>query len=145
MKYFVASDHAAIEAKSFTVALLKERGIDVVDLGPFDENRVDYPDYAAKVVHHVLEDLDTHKGILICGSGIGMSIAANRFDGIRAALCHDYYTANICRAHNDANILCFGARIVGLGVIESIVDGWLTGTFEGGRHTCRVEKLGAMR
>lgn len=140
MKYFIATDHAGIDLKNYTVELLKSKQIEVEDLGPFTTDRVDYPDYAQKVCEAVLQTPDS-KGILICGSGIGMSIAANKFSGIRAALCHDAYTATMARAHNDANVLCFGERIVGKGVAESIVDAWLNGTFEGGRHAGRVEKL----
>ena len=140
MKFYVATDHAGIELKDYTVELLKEKGHEVIDLGPYSKDRVDYPDYAHKVATSVLEDKESH-GILICGSGIGMSMAANRHEGIRAALCHDAYTATVARGHNDANILCFGERIVGLGVIESILNAWTTTSFEGGRHKQRVNKI----
>ena len=140
MKFFIATDHAGIELKDYTVELLKEKGHEVVDLGPFDKTRVDYPDYAHQVAKAVLQNPLT-QGILICGSGIGMSMAANRHAGIRAALCHDAYTATVARGHNDANILCFGERIVGKGVAESILDAWCAGTFDGGRHCGRVEKI----
>ncbi|MCK9453613.1 MAG: ribose 5-phosphate isomerase B [Sulfurimonas sp.] len=140
MKFYIATDHAGIELKEYTVELLKEKGHEVVDLGPFSKDRVDYPDYATKVCEAVLVDNSSH-GILICGSGIGMSMAANRYNGIRAALCHDAYTATVARAHNDANILCFGERIIGRGVCESIVDAWIKNSFEGGRHRQRVEKI----
>ena len=140
MKFYIATDHAGIDLKDYTVELLKEKGHEVIDLGPFSKDRVDYPDYAHKVAQSVLEDSASH-GILICGSGIGMSMAANRHAGIRAALCHDAYTAMVARGHNDANILCFGERIVGKGVAESILDAWIAGSFDGGRHTGRVEKI----
>jgi len=140
MKFYIATDHAGIELKDYTVELLKEKGHEVIDLGPFSKDRVDYPDYAHKVATSVLEDSISH-GILICGSGIGMSMAANRHEGIRAALCHDAYTAMVARGHNDANVLCFGERIVGKGVAESILDAWIAGSFDGGRHTGRVEKI----
>jgi ribose 5-phosphate isomerase B len=140
MKFYIATDHAGVDLKDYTVELLKEKGHEVVDLGPFDKERVDYPDYAVKVAQSVLAD-SSSQGILICGSGIGMSMAANRFHGIRAALCHDAYTAQVARQHNDANILCFGERIVGRGVAESIIDSWLASSFEGGRHCGRVEKI----
>ena len=140
MKFYIATDHAGVDLKDYTVELLKAKGHEVVDLGPFDKERVDYPDYAVKVSQSVLADT-TSQGILICGSGIGMSMAANRFHGIRAALCHDAYTAQVAREHNDANILCFGERIVGRGVAESIIDSWLNSSFEGGRHCGRVEKI----
>lgn len=140
MKFYIATDHAGIELKDYTVELLKEKGHEVVDLGPFSKDRVDYPDYAHKVATSILDDKDS-QGILICGSGIGMSMAANRHQGIRAALCHDAYTAMVARGHNDANILCFGERIVGKGVAESILDSWIVSSFDGGRHTCRVGKI----
>ena len=147
MKFYIATDHAGVDLKDYTVELLKQKGHEVVDLGPFSKERVDYPDYAVEVVQSVLKDKKTQQesqGILICGSGIGMSITANRFHGIRAALCHDAYTASVARGHNDANILCFGERIVGKGVAESILDAWIAGTFDGGRHTGRVNKIEAI-
>ena len=143
MKFYVATDHAGIVLKDITVEMLRAKGHEVEDLGPFSKDRVDYPDYAVKVSESVLNDPSAH-GILICGSGIGMSMAANRFHGIRAALCHDAYTATVARGHNDANVLCFGERIVGVGVAESILDAWIAGTFEGGRHCGRVDKIEAI-
>ena len=143
MKFFVATDHAGIDLKDITVEMLRAKGHEVEDLGPFSKDRVDYPDYAVKVSESVLANEGT-QGILICGSGIGMSMAANRFHGIRAALCHDAYTATVARGHNDANVLCFGERIVGVGVAESILDAWIAGTFEGGRHCGRVDKIEAI-
>ncbi len=143
MKFYIGTDHAGLELKNWTVELLKLKGHEVHDFGPFSTDRVDYPDYAHKVATAVLENEGT-QGILICGSGIGMSMAANRHHGIRAALCHDAYTATVARGHNDANILCFGERIVGKGVAESIIDAWLAGSFEGGRHVARVEKIEAV-
>ena len=140
MKFYIGTDHAGIELKNWTVELLKLKGYEVEDFGPFTTDRVDYPDYAHKVATAVLAD-STAQGILICGSGIGMSMAANRHTGIRAALCHDAYTATVARGHNDANILCFGERIVGKGVAESIIDAWIAGSFDGGRHCGRVEKI----
>ncbi|MDT8339394.1 MAG: ribose 5-phosphate isomerase B [Sulfurimonas sp.] len=143
MKFYIATDHAGLDLKDYTVELLKAKGHEVIDIGPFTKERVDYPDYALSVCKAVLADNSSH-GILICGSGIGMSMAANRHSGIRAALCHDAYTATVARGHNDANILCFGERIIGKGVCESIVDAWIGGSFEGGRHTLRVEKIEAI-
>ncbi|TKI69806.1 ribose 5-phosphate isomerase B [Sulfurimonas crateris] len=143
MKFYIATDHAGLDLKDYTVELLKEKGHEVIDLGPFSRDRVDYPDYALSVCKAVLADNTAH-GILICGSGIGMSMAANRHSGIRAALCHDAYTATVARGHNDANVLCFGERIIGKGVCESILDAWIGGSFEGGRHTGRVEKIEAI-
>ena len=143
MKFYIGTDHAGIELKDWTVELLREKGHEVEDFGPYTKDRVDYPDYAHKVATAVLEDKES-QGILICGSGIGMSMAANRHAGIRAALCHDAYTAMVAREHNDANILCFGERIVGKGVAESIIDAWLANGFEGGRHIQRVAKIEAV-
>lgn len=140
MKFYIATDHAGLDLKNYTVELLKAKGHEVVDLGPFSKERVDYPDYAHKVAESVLAN-NASQGILICGSGIGMSMAANRHAGIRAALCHDAYTATLARGHNDANVLCFGERVVGKGVAESILDAWLGGSFEGGRHSGRVLKI----
>lgn len=143
MKFYIATDHAGLDLKDYTVELLKDKGHEVIDLGPFSRDRVDYPDYAVSVCKAVLADNNSH-GILICGSGIGMSMAANRHSGIRAALCHDAYTATVARGHNDANVLCYGERIIGKGVCESILDAWIDGSFEGGRHTGRVEKIEAI-
>ncbi|MBD3800079.1 MAG: ribose 5-phosphate isomerase B [Campylobacterales bacterium] len=144
MKFYIATDHAGLDLKDYTVELLKAKGHEVVDLGPNSHDRVDYPDFAVKVCNAVLTDEEGADGILICGSGLGMSMTANRFAGIRAALCHDAYTATMARAHNDANVLCFGERVVGRGVAESIIDAWIAGSFEGGRHAGRVEKIEAI-
>jgi ribose 5-phosphate isomerase B len=143
MKFYIGTDHAGLELKNWTVELLQAKGHEVIDLGPFTKERVDYPDYAHKVARAVIED-SAAQGILICGSGIGMSMAANKHHGIRAALCHDAYTAKVARQHNDANILCYGERIIGQGVAESIIDAWLAEGFEGGRHITRVEKIEAV-
>ena len=140
MKYFIGTDHAGFLVKPFVIEYLEKKGIEVEDLGTYSSESVDYPDFAHKVAEAVLANEGT-KGILICGSGIGMSLAANKHKGIRAALCHDAYTAEMARRHNDANILCFGERVVGKGVIESILEAWLTHEFEGGRHERRVKKI----
>ncbi len=140
MKYFIGTDHAGFEVKPFVIDYLQKKGIEVEDLGTYSTDSVDYPDFAHKVAEAVKNNPGT-MGILICGSGIGMSLAANKHKGIRAALCHDHYTASMARRHNDANVLCFGARIVGLGEIESILEGWLNSEFEGERHKRRVEKI----
>jgi ribose 5-phosphate isomerase B len=144
MKFFIATDHAGIDLKNYTVKLLQEKGHEVIDLGPFTSDRVDYPDYAHKLCEEILNNQKTN-GILICGSGIGMSMTANRHEGVRAALCHDAYTATVARKHNDANVLCFGERIVGHGVCESILDAWIVGGFDGGRHINRVAKIELQR
>jgi len=140
IKYFIGADHAGIEIKKFVKELFEKAGHEVEDLGPYDTSRVDYPDFAAKVCEAVLTNENT-KGILICGTGLGMSMAANKFDGIRAALCHNDYSAAMAREHNDANVLCLGERVSGYGMVESIVNSWLSHEFEGGRHQGRVEKI----
>ena len=136
----LASDHAAIALKAELVEQLAARGEDVRDLGPSDETSVDYPDFAHRLVREIV-DGRADRGILICGTGIGMSMAANRHPGIRAALCHDAYTAGMARAHNDANVLCLGARVLGGGVAAQIVEVFLDTGFEGGRHRHRVAKI----
>ena len=104
---------------------------------------MDYPDFAAKLCKEVLKDKNS-KGILICGSGIGMSMAANKFDGIRAALCHNEYSAQMAKEHNDANVICLGERVSGLGILESIIKTWDKTSFAKGRHEGRVEKINAL-
>lgn len=140
MKYYIGADHAGIEIKAFVKELFEKLDHEVEDLGPYSTDRVDYPDFAAKVCESVLSDTQS-KGILICGSGLGMSMAANKFDGIRAALCHNEYSAMMARQHNDANILCLGERVSGYGMVEAIVNSWDSNEFEGGRHAGRVEKI----
>jgi len=141
-KFYIATDHAGYAIKDFVIEYVRAKGHEIVDLGPDNSDRVDYPDYAKKCADSVLSDAGSF-GILICGTGIGISIAANKVAGIRAALCHDAYTAGITRNHNDANILCFGERVVGKGVIESMIDAFCENEFEGGRHAGRVEKIEA--
>ncbi|MDY0194941.1 MAG: ribose 5-phosphate isomerase B [Sulfurovaceae bacterium] len=140
MKFYIATDHAGFALKSFVIGYLTNKGHDVVDLGPDSDARVDYPDFAQKCANSVISDNGSF-GILICGTGIGISVSANKIKGIRAALCHDAYTASMSRAHNDANILCFGERVVGKGVIESMLDAFCNTEFEGGRHANRVGKI----
>jgi len=140
MKYFIGADHAGIDIKAYVKELFENLGHEVIDLGPNTKDRVDYPDFAAKVCEEVLKNEDS-KGILICGSGIGMSMAANKFDGIRAALCHNEYSAQMAREHNDANVICIGERVSGYGMVEAIVNAWNNASFQGGRHEGRVEKI----
>ena len=141
-KFYIATDHAGYAVKEYVKEIVRELGHEIVDLGPQNADRVDYPDFAKKCTEAVLSDKGSF-GILICGTGIGMSIAANKVSGIRAALCHDHYTAKLTRQHNDANVLCFGERVVGKGVIGDIVEAFATTEFEGGRHATRVAKLEA--
>ena len=140
MKFYIATDHAGVLIKDDVKKMLEDMNHEVVDLGPFSTDRVNYPDYAHKLSEEVLKNSGSF-GILICGTGIGMSLAANKHKGIRAALCHDYYTASMARAHNNANVLCFGQRVVGLGTIESILKAWVETEFEGGRHQERVDLI----
>ncbi len=140
MRYYIATDHAGYALKEFTKAYVEELGHEIIDLGPDSADRVDYPDFAKKCANAVIADKGS-RGILICGTGIGISIAANKVTGIRAALCHDAFTAKATREHNDANILCFGSRVVGKGVIESMLDAFCNTEFEGGRHAGRVAKI----
>ncbi len=143
MKYFIGADHAGIDIKAYVKELFEKRGHEVIDLGPHNKDRVDYPDFAEKVCQSVLKE-EGSKGILICGSGIGMSMAANKFDGIRAALCHNEYSAKMAREHNDANVICLGERVSGYGMVEAIIDAWDKASFEGGRHEGRVKKINAL-
>lgn len=140
MKFYIATDHAGFNIKLEVIKMLEAKGAKVVDLGPDDDSRVDYPDFAHKLAKAVLNEQKSF-GVIICGTGIGISIAANKHKGIRAALCHDAYTAQMARAHNDANVLAFGERVVGLGVIESMIDAFINTEFEGGRHQNRVCKI----
>ncbi len=140
MKFYIATDHAGYALKAYVKEYITSKGHEIVDLGPDSADRVDYPDYAKKCAEAVVADSGSF-GILICGTGIGISISANKVAGIRAALCHDAYTATMTRAHNDANILAFGERVVGKGVIESMIDAFCDTPFEGGRHANRVDKI----
>jgi ribose 5-phosphate isomerase B len=136
----IASDHAGVDLKARIVELVREAGCDARDLGPADTASVDYPDFAHEVARAVTTGL-AKAGILICGTGIGMSMAANRHPGVRAALCHDAFTAEMARRHNDANVLCVGARVVGVGVAEQMVKIFLGTDFEGDRHQRRINKI----
>ncbi|EDO9793994.1 ribose 5-phosphate isomerase B [Campylobacter fetus] len=138
---FIASDHAGFNTKEFVKSYLSNFEFDVVDLGAYSKDMsVDYPDFADKMAENINNDFKF--GILICGTGIGISIAANRHPHIRCALCHDATTAKLAREHNDANVLCFGGRIVGTSIIQDMVKVFFTTEFAGGRHEKRVYKLG---
>nr|QGT50508.1 ribose 5-phosphate isomerase B [uncultured Helicobacter sp.] len=140
MVYIIGTDHAGVNLRDFIKQYLQSKGFEVIDLAPTDTQRVDYPDFAQKVCKKMRE-YDDARGILVCGSGIGMSIAANRYEYIRAALCTDAYMAKMARAHNDANVLCMGERISGIGEVESILEAFIDTPFEGGRHLTRISKL----
>jgi ribose 5-phosphate isomerase B len=136
----IASDHGGFDLKSRLLEVLRAKGREVVDLGTSSSQSVDYPDYAVQVARGVAEGR-FRAGVLICGSGIGMSIVANRIPGVRAALCTSAYMARVARAHNDANVLCLGQRVIGAGEAEDILEAFLAATFEGGRHARRVGKI----
>ncbi|MBY0528300.1 MAG: ribose 5-phosphate isomerase B [Gemmataceae bacterium] len=140
MKIAVASDHRGFEVKRRIVTLLQKLGHPVSDLGPDSRDSVDYPDFAFQVAHAISTG-QADRGILICGTGIGMAIAANKVSGVRAAPCHDSVTAEMSRRHNDANVLCLSADLLGEELIERMVVIWLATDFEGGRHARRVEKI----
>ncbi len=143
MRIEIGSDHRGVELKAVLVARLQDQGHQVHDVGPHSSASVDYPDYAAKVAEAVSHGA-ADRGILICGSGIGMSIAANKFPGIRAALCPTEHMAELSRNHNDANVLCLAASDVSVDQNCAIVDVWLRKDFSAGRHQSRVDKIGAI-
>jgi ribose 5-phosphate isomerase B len=144
MKIALASDHAGFALKEKIKSHLKARHIEVIDLGPDSEERVDYPDFAAKVTGEI-KNGRADLGVLSCGTGIGMSIAANKITGIRAALVHDAFTAEMAKKHNNANVFVVGARVFDTPEKQdqalSLLDIWLNTSFEGGRHTSRLEKI----
>ena len=141
-KILIASDHGGFNLKNVIISHLKEQGLDIEDFGCYNTESCDYPVYAKIIAEQVMQsENDDVKGILVCGTGIGMSIAANRFKGIRASHCTDTYSARLTRAHNDSNILCLGERITGAGLALDIVDIWLNTPFEGGRHKKRIDMI----
>lgn len=140
MKIAIASDHAGFEAKEELKPLLNELGIEVEDLGTMSGDSVDYPDYAKKVAEAVVHG-EVNQGLLVCGSGIGMTISANKIDGIRAALAWNEETARLAREHNDANVLAIGSRTTPKEDIPKIVRAWFEAKFAGGRHERRIEKI----
>ena len=136
----IGSDHAGLDLKNDLVVLLKELGHDYADYGTDTPQSVDYPDFGEKVASVVATD-KADRGILICGTGIGMSIVANKFRNIRAALCNDLFTAKMSRLHNDANILVLGGRVIGKDLAKEIVRTWMSTDFESGRHFNRLKKI----
>ncbi len=136
----VGSDHGGLELKQAICGLLQQRALEYADLGPFDESSVDYPDFGFKIATAVASG-DFEAGILICGTGIGMSIAANKVDGIRAALVHDPFTARMAKEHNNANVLVLGGRVLSVDMGCELVEVWLDSTFESGRHQGRLDKV----
>ena len=142
-KVVFGSDHAGLHLRAEAVKAARELGYEVEDLGPMAADSVDYPDFAKRVAQRVTEGR-ARFGVLVCGTGIGMSISANKVHGVRAANCTSEFEARMARAHNDANVLCLGERVVGFGLGASILRAFLEGKFEGGRHQRRVEKITAL-
>jgi ribose 5-phosphate isomerase B len=139
-RVIAGSDHAGLGLRAEAIRVARQRGFEVEDLGPFSGDSVDYPDYARKVAQAVASGR-ARFGILVCGTGVGMSISANKVKGVRAALCNSEYQARMARAHNDANVLCIGERVLGAGLAGGVVTAFLDEPFEGGRHQRRVEKI----
>lgn len=140
MKVAIGSDHGGFRLKEEIKALLAELKVDSHDFGTYTPASVDYPDIARQVAEAVAQG-EYERGIIVCGTGIGVSIAANKIKGIRAALCNDVFSAQMSREHNDANILTLGERVTGSGLARMIVQTWLKTEFAGGRHACRVDKI----
>ncbi len=143
MKIAIGCDHGGIVLKPSIVEVLKKRGVEVEDFGCYDESSVDYPDYALKVAEAVASG-DCDKGIVLCGTGIGISIAANKVKGIRAGVVHDEFTAEMISAHNNANVIAIGGRVVSPEQAAKMVGIWLDTPFQGGRHEGRVAKITAI-
>ncbi len=139
----IGADHGGFQLKKELMAHLDKMGVAYKDFGTYDESSVDYPDIA-KTVGAAVVSGEFEKGVLVCGTGIGISMAANKIDGIRAALCGDYFSAKYTRLHNDANVICFGGRTIGAGLACELLEVFLTTEFEGGRHAVRVEKMMAL-
>lgn len=143
MKIAIGNDHVAVEMKKHITKYLEEKGHEIVNFGTDSQDRCDYPVYGKKVAEAVASG-DCERGILICGTGIGISLAANKVKGIRAAVCSESYSARLTRQHNDANIIAFGARVVGEATAEMIVDEFLNTEYEGGRHQKRIDMITAI-
>lgn len=140
MKVAIASDHGGILIRKEIIKVMEELNIEYKDFGCGDESSVDYPDFAVPVAEKVASG-EFDRGILVCGTGIGMSIAANKVKGIRCALVHDVFSARMTRLHNDTNVLAMGERVIGPGLAREIAKVWLETEFEGGRHTRRIQKI----
>jgi len=140
---YIASDHGGLNLKQSVMECLSDQDIEYIDLGVNSSDSVDYPDYAAVVAEKIGQNPDA-KGILICGTGIGMSITANKFHGVRAALAHDEFTARMAREHNDANILALGGRVLDPDLACKMVQIWLSSVYQGGRHQNRLDKIHAL-
>ena len=140
MKIVIGNDHAAFEMKNIIKDYLAAQGHEMMDVGSYSEDRVDYPEYAEKIGKAVTSG-EADLGIAICGTGVGMSIAVNKVRGVRAVCCSEPYSAKLSRMHNDSNVLCFGARVVGAEMAKMIVDEWLGAAFMGAQHTARVDMI----
>jgi ribose 5-phosphate isomerase B len=140
MRWILANDHAGLALRGPVLDALESLGHEVIDLGTSTPESVDYPDFAHALAARIAAG-EGDRGVLICGSGVGVSIAANRHRGVRAALCSEPVSATLSRAHNDANVLCLGARMTGPGMADAIVRAFALGPYEGGRHQRRVEKI----
>lgn len=140
MKIALGCDHGGLEHKDAIAKHLIERGFEVKDYGIYEQVLVDYPDIATKLCKGILEG-EAELGILVCGTGIGMSIAANKFKGIRAAACSEHFSAKFTRLHNDSNVLCLGGRVIGIGTAIELADLFVDTKFEGGRHQARIDKI----
>lgn len=136
----IGSDHGGFELKEFVKEYLDKSGVEFVDFGTYNKDSVDYPDFGKKVADAIVNK-EVERGIVICGTGIGISIAANKVKGIRCALCGDTYSARMSREHNNANVLALGARVLGVGLALDIVKVWLESEFLAGRHEIRVNKI----
>ncbi len=140
MKIVISGDHTSLDLKKSLIQYASSKGYNISDLGTNTSESVDYPDYAKLVALHIQHN-PHDLGILICGSGIGMSIAANRYHSVRAALCTNEYLARLSRQHNDSNVLVLGSRVIGIELAKSIFDAWIISSFEGDRHRRRIEKI----
>jgi ribose 5-phosphate isomerase B len=143
MRIAIGSDHRGVAARQRLMGLLQRLGHEIIDCGSHGEAAVDYPDIAADVARRVSEGT-VDRGILLCCTGVGMAIAANKLPGVRAATCHDEVTAEMSRRHNDLNVLCLSAEMIGPEVQDKLIQTWLTTQFEGGRHARRVAKIAAL-
>ena len=140
MKIAIGSDHTAVDLKTVIIEHLIDKGYDVMDVGPSSKERTHYPIYADKVCR-LIQNQTVQQGVLICGTGIGMSIAANKHKGIRAVACSDTFSARASKNHNDSQVVCFGSRVVGPELAKDIVDSFLQASYEGGRHQIRIDMM----
>ena len=143
MKIALGCDHVGFEHKALVIEHLAAKGIEVIDLGTHSSESTDYPQYGLAVANAVVAK-EADLGLLICGTGVGISLAANKVVGIRAVVCSEPYSAKLSRMHNDTNVLCYGARVVGSEMAKMIIDNWLEAEFEGGRHAARVAQISAI-